>query len=51
MLPISGQPFSYLLNLATDLAFILRYKASIKRHAPSELNLLVIRYSNVLQGA
>ena len=39
MLPNSGQPFSYLLHLATDLAFILRYKAAIKRHAPIAIEL------------
>lgn len=50
MLPISGQPFCYDF-IGEGLDVHVRLQNAIKSHARSELNLLVIRYSYVLQGA
>ena len=50
MLPISGQPFCY--DFTGDGSGVhVRLQHAITGHARSQLNLLVIRYSNVLQGA
>lgn len=50
MLPISGQPLCY-DSTGDGFAVHARLQNAVKSYARSQLNLLVIRYSNVLQGA